>query len=222
MFAHGRTSTPVSTGEHASPKRPSPQSARSGWQALAWGQTPSVQTKLQVSSPGDRLEREADSIADRVVDGGRVGGVTQRTSTSTVSRVCTECEEGGDVQRKAVDGGGSASVATNAASAVRGLRGGGRALPAAQRRYFEPRLGLDLRKVRIHTGGDADRRARSIRARAFTSGHDIAFASGQYDPQSRAGRRLLAHELVHVAQQGEAESGVVMREAEAGAEELEP
>ena len=43
--------------------------------------------------------------------------------------------------------------------------------------------------------------ARALNARAYTRGHDIAFAAGQYAPHSDAGKRLLAHELTHVVQQ---------------------
>src|SRR5262249_12047937 len=36
---------------------------------------------------------------------------------------------------------------------------------------------------------------------AFTTGRDIFFGHGEYDPGSLAGRELLAHELTHVVQQ---------------------
>ena len=80
--------------------------------------------------------------------------------------------------------------------------GPGRPLDASTRGWFEPRLGADLGGVRIHTGGRADEAARSVAARAFTLGADITFAAGQFAPDRRHGRRLLAHELVHVVQQG--------------------
>jgi hypothetical protein len=36
---------------------------------------------------------------------------------------------------------------------------------------------------------------------AFTRGRDIWFSASAYDPVTDNGRRLLAHELAHVAQQ---------------------
>ena len=55
--------------------------------------------------------------------------------------------------------------------------------------------------VRIHTDSQAAETAKSINARAFTVGPNIAFGHGQYAPESAAGKRLLAHELTHTIQQ---------------------
>ena len=72
--------------------------------------------------------------------------------------------------------------------------------PAVQRR-LERSLGADLSNVRVHTDNLADRLASSVAAMAFTSGSDIFFRSGRYDPDSPEGLRLLAHEAAHVVQQ---------------------
>ena len=61
--------------------------------------------------------------------------------------------------------------------------------------------GVDFSQVRLHTDARAADTAKSINAKAFTVGHDIAFGAGQYAPESPEGQRLLAHELTHVAQQ---------------------
>jgi hypothetical protein len=74
-------------------------------------------------------------------------------------------------------------------------------LDAVTRSYFEPRFGCDFSSVLVHTGREAAASAREIDARAYTSGTHIVFADGEFAPQSAAGRRLLAHELVHVVQQ---------------------
>jgi D-alanyl-D-alanine dipeptidase len=78
----------------------------------------------------------------------------------------------------------------------------GQPLPASERAFFEPRLGVDLSGVRLHTGPDAAAEARRLHAKAFTVGPDIYWGSGQLQP-GRAGRRLLGHELSHVVQQAE-------------------
>jgi len=67
--------------------------------------------------------------------------------------------------------------------------------------FFESRLGHDFAKVRIHADGRAAASARAVGALAFTVGHDVVFADGQYAPRSTAGQKLLAHELAHVVQQ---------------------
>lgn len=82
------------------------------------------------------------------------------------------------------------------------LKGGGQPLTEPQRQFYEARLRQDLGAVRIHTDNPADRLARQVQARAFTLGRDIVFGRGQFQPRSQEGRRLLAHELVHVGQQG--------------------
>lgn len=75
------------------------------------------------------------------------------------------------------------------------------ALPPQQRAFFERGFGQDFSQVRVHTGPDAGAFARSLGAKAVTSGDDIAFAQGRFAPDSAPGRTLLAHELAHVAQQ---------------------
>ena len=68
---------------------------------------------------------------------------------------------------------------------------------------FSSGLGVDLSGVRLHTGEQSMRAAKAVAARAYTTGQDIHFAAGEYNPQSPQGKRLLAHELVHTVQQSE-------------------
>jgi len=63
-------------------------------------------------------------------------------------------------------------------------------------------LGADLSAVRVHTDTQAARSTDAVQAKAYTVGSSIAFADGQYAPQSDSGKGLLAHELVHVVQWG--------------------
>ncbi|MFG1817793.1 DUF4157 domain-containing protein [Kribbella sp. NPDC049174] len=78
--------------------------------------------------------------------------------------------------------------------------GAGMPLPASTRAFFEPRLGAGLEQVRLHTDTRSADSAASLGARAYTVGNDIVFGRGEYAPDRAAGRRLLAHELVHVRQ----------------------
>ena len=80
-------------------------------------------------------------------------------------------------------------------------RGGGAPLDDRTRAGFESHLGDSLGDVRVHTGEAADTLARSVAARAFTTGSDIFFAAGEYRPGSSDGDRLLAHEVAHTVQQ---------------------
>jgi Domain of unknown function (DUF4157) len=72
---------------------------------------------------------------------------------------------------------------------------------------MESRFGHDFSQVRIHADTRAHESARSVGARAYALGRDIVFARGQYTPETDAGRRLLAHELTHVAQQSAGRRG---------------
>ena len=78
----------------------------------------------------------------------------------------------------------------------------GQALDSETRNFFESRFGHDFSRVRVHTDANAANSARAVNALAYTVGRDVAFGAGQYAPQTDAGRKLLAHELTHVVQQG--------------------
>lgn len=85
------------------------------------------------------------------------------------------------------------------------LRSPGQPLDAATRTFFEPRFGHDFSKVRVHTDAKAAESARAVNALAYTVGRNVVFGAGQYSPSATQTRSLLAHELTHVLQQGEAE-----------------
>jgi Domain of unknown function (DUF4157) len=80
-------------------------------------------------------------------------------------------------------------------------RAEGAPLDDETRAVMERHLGHDFGDVRVHAGGRAVEAARSIRARAYTVGNHVVFGEGAYAPGTSVGRRLLAHELAHVAQQ---------------------
>ena len=103
----------------------------------------------------------------------------------------------------------------------------GAPLPEEERSTFEPIIGTTLRDVRIHTGRTAKATAAALGADAFTIGPDIFFRQGQYEPSTRRGQALLAHELAHVGQHTESrrerpnadQTGPDVEEAEAEAVE---
>jgi hypothetical protein len=77
----------------------------------------------------------------------------------------------------------------------------GRPLDLPIRARLEASFGADLSAVRIHTDDAAHRSAASLGAKAYTIGSHIAFALGQFAPESAGGLRLLGHEVTHVLQQ---------------------
>ena len=102
---------------------------------------------------------------------------------------------------RAADSGEAPEVAPEVEESIQRARGGGQALDSRAREQMEPAFGVDFGRVRVHTGTEADRLNRAVSARAFTTGQDIFFGQGEYNPSSSSGRELLAHELTHVMQQ---------------------
>ncbi|MBC5783440.1 DUF4157 domain-containing protein [Ramlibacter sp. USB13] len=146
---------------------------------------------LRVSSPEDAGEREATAAARAVMAMGpaRVGSAGP-----------------GVIQR--------AAQGPAAPSLLPGGPAGGQPLPAVIRRFMEPRFGADFGAVRIHVDAQAAAASRRLGARAFATGQHIFFGAGQYQPESAAGRELIAHELAHTVQQGAAPRMPVQRSAD--------
>ena len=156
--------------------------------------------KLRIGAVDDPLEREADRVADQIM----------RTPKPAVQRA--GCASGGtcddEVQREATPGPVLPHGGRVDASLVSSL-GPGRPLPPAERAFFEPRLGVDLSAVRLHTDSPAGVAARAIDARAYTYGADIFYAAGE-----RPGAdQLTAHELAHVIQNTASKGRAVIRRA---------
>ncbi len=159
-----------------------------------------LQTKLSVNEPGDRFEQEADRTADQVM--------RMRESAPAppplIQRMCAECEE--EVHRKENVSG------PPSASGIQLPRGSGQPLAESARAFYEPRFGQRFDHVRVHTGSEAHESASSLNALAYTFGSNIVFAEGHYSADTDQGRRLLAHELTHVIQQGGRDtSGTIQR-----------
>ena len=154
-----------------------------------------------VSSPGDASEREADAAADRVMRMATPEALG--AGPVHLQRKCAGCEEEQKNQiqtRRAGPGDGGKGM--DPGTAARVAERGGAPLSREARAFFEPRFGRDFSQVRVHTDGGAAEGARAVQARAYTMGRDIVFGTGQYAPDTEDGKRLLAHELSHVVQQG--------------------
>ncbi|MGH3774197.1 MAG: DUF4157 domain-containing protein [Pseudonocardiaceae bacterium] len=128
----------------------------------------------------DPVEAEADRLAQQMATGPIPSGATGQ-GTSAHPHTGDSASEQSDSRRS--------------------LPGVGRKLPDLLRFEMEQRLGFDLGCVRVHSDDQAGRLASGVGAAAFTIGHDIAFGEGRYAPETTQGRRLIAHELVHVLQQ---------------------
>ena len=139
---------------------------------------PFFQAKLTVGAADDAFEQQADLVADQVVDG----------------------EAALDIQAKSTSGkGGSADPEFEQKLSE---SGSGSSLPAETRQQMEQGFGADFGNVRIHKGAEAEKLNQQVNARAFTHGSDIFFNKNEFQPGSKKGQRLIAHELTHTLQQG--------------------
>ena len=156
-----------------------------------------VQARLSVSSPNDPFEHEAESMADEFVKS--IHGRTVSAPSSSAGSIARSVPDSG-----LVEGGGGLATTDDTASAIMSARAGGQALSGDVRARFEGFFGADLGGVKIHNDGTSDNLCRSINAEAFTTGNDVFFTSRNFKPGSSSGDHLLAHELTHVVQQGNA------------------
>lgn len=148
--------------------------------------------RLAVSSPAGPLEQQADLAAEGMMLMGK----------QELQRECTECEGREEPSKKRAPAAAQGSEAPPIVNEVLGSSGS--PLDDDVRAQFEPALGHDFGRVRIHADSRAAESARAVGALAYTVGRDVVFGAGLYEPATDTGRRLLAHELAHVVQQSQA------------------
>ncbi|WP_051503202.1 MULTISPECIES: eCIS core domain-containing protein [Nostocales] len=185
-----------------------------------------IQAKLTIGEPGDKYEQEADRVASQVVGQINAPASAQSTQGRSVQRQEEKPEElqakseitalqrqeekpeelqAKSTQQRAIAGG---EASTDLTFAINSARGGGQPLDAGLQRSMGQAMGADFSGVRVHTNTQSDQLNQSIQAKAFTTGKDVFFRQGAYQPGSRGGQELIAHELTHVVQQN---GGVVQR-----------
>ncbi|MBL7828100.1 MAG: DUF4157 domain-containing protein [Saprospiraceae bacterium] len=112
------------------------------------------------------------------------------------------------------DGQTGSHTHANLSTRLSSQKGGGEPLPDAAKTQMEQGIGTDFSDVRIHTDSEAEEMNKDLHAQAFTHGKDIYFNSGKFNPESKDGQKLLAHELTHVVQQGGGQGEAIQREGE--------
>jgi hypothetical protein len=182
---------------------------------------PPIQAKLTVGEPNDQYEQEADRVAESVVaqlqtmgdaGGANANGNNRDDPLNQLQRkpligsllqklaIQRDSAEEDEIMMKSEQG-ENASASDAIESAINQKKGGGSALPDIFRSKVEQAIGADFSGVRVHTDQDSDTLNRSLSARAFTTGNDIFFKQGEYNPSSTEGQKLITHELTHTIQQ---------------------
>jgi len=128
----------------------------------------------------------------------------------TVQEKCATCESEDTLQKK--DNEDEETVQTKAETQPKPLadlgnriqqsRGNGKPLDQPTLSKMEQGFGTDFSNVRFHTDSQSESMNSDLGARAFTNKNDIFFNKGEFNPQSKDGQTLLAHELTHTIQQG--------------------
>ncbi|AXT55864.1 DUF4157 domain-containing protein [Aquimarina sp. AD1] len=108
-----------------------------------------------------------------------------------------QAKEEEKVQKKGTNQNGN----TNIESRLKSRKGKGVKLSRAVKTEMESGFGADFSAVNIHTDTEAVKLSEALGAQAFTHGNDIYFNDGKFNPNSKRGKHLLAHELTHTIQQ---------------------
>lgn len=217
-------------------------------------QSGGLQAKLTVNPPDDEFEKEADVLGEEVsrlplaqIQRQASPEEEEEIQAQRIQRQGEEEEEPLQAKRldrqsspeqeeeepvQAKSGAGEVPEVTDAiAMRIESKRGGGESIPDSLRIPLESHFGHDFSSVRLHTDAEAGELSERLEARAFTTGTDIFFRRGDYQPGSTEGRKLLGHEIAHVVQQGAAPQRAPLDEkpihlkpisasAEAGSEEI--
>ena len=120
----------------------------------------------------------------------------------SLQRKCSHCEEEEQQVHRKEAGSDAAIADTSTENYISSLHSKGKSLTNNEREFFEPKFGYDFSDVKIHHDNEAAKSAQSINALAYTSGNNIVFNQNQFAPENDNGKKLLAHELTHVVQQG--------------------
>ncbi len=146
-------------------------------------------TAAESETPRKRLPVSRKTA--RRVDATGLARLQQRVGNRAVLRLIAQCR-----------GAEPAELDDETAEHINRARSSGLPLDAEVARQMGAALGQDLSGVRVHTSLEADRLNRRLGAQAFTTGSDVFFSAGAYQPHTSSGQELIGHELTHVVQQG--------------------
>jgi len=171
------------------------------------------QSKLYLNDPGGaREEQEANTVAENVV---RMHE-TKSVSPSFFQPAISPLQHTRALPDEEIQNLGKTSPETDATPRLTNgyltSLTGGRALSKSEQNIFGSAMGYDFSNVKLHTDHVANQYATDLNSLAFTTGSHIVFRSGQYQPATAAGKKLLAHELTHVVQQNGNASSTIQRQ----------
>lgn len=163
-----------------------------------------------------KVQKKSDKEEDKKVqkkgekeEDKKVQKKSDKEEDKKVQKKCADCEgedkkaqkkeeKKDEVQAKLKE---SNAVNEGVESNLNSLKGGGNSMDKNTKQEMESGFGADFSNVNIHTDSKAVQMSEELGAQAFTHGDDVYFNKGKYNPNSREGKHLLAHELTHTIQQ---------------------
>jgi hypothetical protein len=134
---------------------------------------------------------KAKQLGESIGSGSSLTSLQQKVGNQAVQRLIT--------QRS---GTGPTELDDETANRINHERSGGQPLDSTLQGQMSQVLGYDFSEVKVHTSSEADDLNQQLGAKAFTTGQDVFFREGAYEPHTGSGQELVAHELTHVVQQG--------------------
>lgn len=166
-----------------------------------------------------KVQKKSDKEEDK-----KVQKKGEKEEDKKVQKKCADCdgedkkaqkkEEKKSVQAKLKE---SNSVNEGVESDLNSSKSGGSAMDKNTKQEMESGFGANFSNVNIHTDSKAVQMSEELGAQAFTHGNDVYFNKGKYNPDSKEGKHLLAHELTHTIQQ----TGMVQKSMEDHSENLQ-
>ena len=178
-----------------------------------------LQPKLTIGEPEDKYEQEADRVAKQVVRqinkthsesrplAGTKGSVDKGLQMKAESDGIQSSEKLGvgtvrmKPQLQLRQSGRGSKASSEIETSLNQLKSSGQPLTKGLQRSMGQAMGADFSGVRVHMDSKSDTLNRSLSSRAFTTGEHVFFKQGEYNPSSKGGQELIAHELTHVVQQ---------------------
>ena len=185
-----------------------------------------LQRRLNIGQSGDKYEVEADKGASQVVNlinsplfrniqSQKISSPKelepesqrsiQRQSTGLNPFNISVYEPGTTppppIQTVQAKGDNIKAAPGNIEDTIKSKKGSGEELADNVKEPMETAFDANFSRVKVHTDGESDQLNKSLNSRAFATGQDIFFSQGAYNPGSRDGQELLAHELTHIVQQ---------------------
>jgi hypothetical protein len=145
----------------------------------------------EISEPEKDTTPVTKAEAESKLDAGTLTRMQQTVGNAAVQRFLAQRQESGPGE-----------VDDETAQSIRSSKGSGQSLDENIAAKAGNALGHDFGDVNVHTDSQADSLSQDLGAKAFTTGNDIYFQSGAYNPDTSEGQRLISHELTHVVQQG--------------------